>query len=125
MIARLLLGCALLACGVAAARPLVIESNERLPFLTGWVALHENTLLAVVRGFEGTWPDTVYTYSANLYTLNASGEWVFDQTLAVESGSQDVQRSRVALNANIAAAGMPSGLRVFERTASGWTETPV
>jgi hypothetical protein len=125
MTARLFLCCALFACGIASARPLVIESHKQLPEHTGWLAHHGNQLLMVNMTGDYTGPQPLYTYDANLYTRTASGAWVLSQTLASEVFPEHVPRSTVALNDSIAAVVMPSGLRIFERNGAIWEESPL
>ena len=122
MNARLLMSCALLACGTVFSRPLVIEAPEQLPFIWGSVGHAGNELIAVLVEFRS---GGGIDYSANLYRRSSSGQWLLDRTLVSEfSGTnQYVQRPSVAMSASIAAIAMPSGLRILERTSAGWTES--
>src|SRR5215212_1957285 len=120
MTARLLMCCALLACGTASARPLVIESHKQVPLYTGFLSHYGNELFAVFQQGDYTGPTPVYTYSARIYTRSSSGSWELTSTLASETSGQYLQRSTVAINSSFAAVVMPGGLRVFERTAGGW-----
>ena len=96
MNARLFICCALLACGTVEARPLVMESHDRLPFETGWLGQWGDELIAVELGGDSSNPGQfLYTYSANLYRRNTSGEWIFDHTLAYETSPQSRARLRV------------------------------
>ena len=125
MIARLLMCCALLTCGSAYARPLVIESHKQLPFTAGWVALNSNQLLATEIMADSSSGTTYYTYWANLRTRNTSGNWPVTQVLATQVTTDYFQRLHVAMNESIAAIFMPDGLHIYERTSSGWVESAI
>jgi hypothetical protein len=114
---------ALAYASFAVARPLVIEAPDQLPFIWGAVGLAGNELIAMVRTTEISGPPEVGGYFANLYHRNASGQWVFDRTLVHESSQDYLPRATVVMNASIAAIAMPGGLRIFERTNAGWTES--
>jgi len=124
MTARLLMCCALFACGTALSRPLLIEAPEQLPFIWNYVAHAGNELITVQVEFRS---GGGIDYLANLYRRSSSGQWLLDRTLVSEfSGTnQYVQRPSVVMSASIAAIAMPSGLRILERTSAGWTESPL
>jgi len=122
---RLLLCCALLACGGASARPLVIENSQQLPFLAGWVAHAGNELIAMEWRIEpACLPDAQYAVSAKLYN-RSSGQWVFARTLATDCWAEYLAQTHASMNASVAAIAMPRGLHIFERAAAGWVESVI
>ena len=124
MNARLFLCCALLVCCTLQARPLVIESHDRLPLETGWVGHWGDELIAVEVGGVAPNPGQfLFTYSANLYRRGANGQWTFDHTLAYETSPQSWNPSTVVMTASTVAIAMVNGLRIFERSGANWVES--
>ena len=115
---------ALFSAGSAFARPLIVESRITLPFSTDGVAFEGDELIATQgREVDLSDPDTEVIISANVYRRDATGQWVFQSELISETIPQFAGNNwPVSMSASVAAVRMPSGLHVFERSASGWAE---
>jgi hypothetical protein len=115
---------ALLGAGSAFARPLIVESPKLLPFSTNGAAFEGDELITTEsREVDPNAPEVEIIVSANFYKRSASGQWVFQSELATETIPEFSGTVwRVAMSASTAAVRMPSGLHVFQRTATGWTE---
>ena len=115
---------ALLTAGGAFARPLVVESGKALPFYSDGVAFEGDELITTQgREVDLSDPETEVIISANVYRRDAAGQWVFQSELINETIPQFAGNNwPVSMSGTVAAVRMPSGLHVFERTASGWVE---
>jgi hypothetical protein len=107
----------LLACGNALARPLVLESHD-LPIAAIAMA-HAGDELIAIEWADANPSDPDVLTRANFYRRNA-GQWVFQRTLMSETAPSSASNAVVAMSASVAGIVMPSGLHVFERTATGW-----
>jgi hypothetical protein len=119
---RLLPFAALACASLAVGRPLIVEAPDQLPHSWDWVGLAGDEAISVIKK-QDLPPGSQPGYEANLYRRNASGQWVLEQTLASEVSMQNIQRPTVAMSSTLAAIAMPNGLRIFERTNAGWTES--
>jgi hypothetical protein len=115
---------ALLGAAGAFARPLIVESPNLLPFSTNGAAFDGDELITTEsREVDPNAPEIEIIVSANFYKRSAGGQWIFQSQLASETIPEFSGTVwRVAMSASTAAVRMPSGLHIFERTASGWME---
>lgn len=66
------------------------------------------------------------TQSAAVYRRNANGVWQYQQTLVTVQGLSEYRDpGYVALRGNVIAYVVSNQLRVFERTTTGWQQSPV
>jgi hypothetical protein len=121
----LMLLAALCACTAATARPMVIESQAALPPYSDDFAFAGNELIST--NWEPVpntnYPEEFYTI-ATLYRRGTDGKWTLVRELARDRGT-DGYGARVAMTSSIAAISMPSGLQIWERSASGWARANV
>ena len=114
---------ALCACAGATARPLVLESTEVVPAYSRDFGFAGDEVISTdSAGIPNTDPERFRT-TADLYRRGADGKWVFVQNLATDTGVE--WPAFAAMTPSVAAVSMPNGLRVFERSSSGWTESAV
>jgi hypothetical protein len=124
MKAWMLLCGALFTCAGAFARPLVLEPNDKPALYATAIAHTRNEFIALEsRQVDPNDPD-VFVWSANLYRRQIGGIWTLQQVLLSETGTFFGTATAASMSATTAAVRMPSGLHIFERTATGWIEAP-
>jgi hypothetical protein len=116
---------ALFASAGAIARPLVIESKTQIPAYTDAFAFAGDEELST--RWEPV-PNTEYP-NEEFYTIvtlsrrGADGKWALVSELTRERGT--AYGANVSMTSSVAAISMPSGLQIWERSASGWAKATV
>jgi hypothetical protein len=121
----LLLGGALFACASAFSRPLVLEPNDKPDLFATAIAHTRNEFIALESQQVNPDEPDVFVWTANLYRRQIGGIWTLQQQLIRETGTYFGTSTSVSMSATTAAVRMPSGLHIFERTATGWIEAPL
>ena len=113
------------ACTAATARPMVIESQAVLPAYSEDFAFAGDELISTRwEPVPNTnYPDEEFYTIATLYRRGTDGKWTLGSELARERGT--AYGARVGMTSSVAAISMPSGLQIWERSASGWVRATV
>lgn len=117
---------ALLACAVASARPLVLETTSFLPDPAERIGLAGNEAFLAYTIWEDQ-PDPEFpqevTQVVKLYQRGSNGQWAYVRDIIAERSVYDYNEGyNLDVRGSVAAVVLPSGLHLFERTSAGWVE---
>jgi hypothetical protein len=118
---------ALLVCGIASGRPLVLEPTNTFPDTAEFIGLSGNQAFLTNTIWEDqSDPDLpqVVTQVVKLYQRGANGQWMYVRDIISERNtwSQNIGYN-LDVQGSVAAVALPSGLHIFERTSGGWLES--